>query len=362
MNNLPDFGNGKTILIAPLNWGLGHATRLIPIVKHYNKTHRILLAGNQPSLSILTHAFPCLETIELPEQTFFFDSHFFSLKNLFRFSHRLNKSIRKDHEKINDIIIQLKVNIIISDNRYGLWHPDTYNILVTHQLMLKLPAPWIFLKKQVHRKVLQMVRKFNECWIPDFPDKENLSGDLSHRYPLPENAKFIGPLSRFQSKLPEKIQKKKNVLVILSGPEPQRTTFEKKLETFLAKNKIPATILLGKPNYTKTENKKPVIKIPHTSDNNFLELVRNHSIIISRAGYSTIMDFYFLQKPVILIPTPKQTEQIYLAKRLNNHKLFTFVEEKDIEDYLLGKYFANLKAITKKKEQITTLPSVVKNS
>ncbi len=334
MNNLPDFENKKTILVAPLNWGLGHATRLIPIIKHYNETHRIILAGNNPSLKILTASFPQLKAIELPEQTFNFDTNFFSIKNIFSFSHQLNRSIRNDYNEVKNIVSRYKIDIIISDNRYGLWHPNTYNILITHQLAIKLPSPWTLLEKTIHQKVLRKIKKFDECWIPDFSGKENLSGDLSHKYSLPANAKFIGPLSRFQVNLIPAGTTGKKVLIILSGPEPQRTIFEKRLEKFFSSKKASVTILQGKPDSGKSTDNNFVTKIPHTNDVKFLNLVKSHSIIIGRAGYSTIMDFYFLRKSIILIPTPKQTEQIYLANHLKNHPLFSFVEEKNIEKYL----------------------------
>ncbi len=336
MNNLPDFGTGKTILIAPLNWGLGHATRLIQIVRHYKPLHHIILAGNEPSISVLTQQFPDLKAIELSKQIFYFDRHFFSPINILRFNSRLKKSIRNDYKAIKVLIVQHKIDIIISDNRYGLRHPDTYNILITHQLMLKLPSPWSFLENMVHRNILRKIRKFDACWVPDFSGKENLSGDLSHRYPLPENVKFINPLSRFQNIIALPAEKNKKVLAILSGPEPQRNEFEKKLEQIFINKNITATILLGKPNLTKSTRNNLLTKLPNVTDDEFINLVRNHTIILARAGYSTIMDFYFLQIPIVLVPTPKQTEQMYLAQHLKNHPLFTFVEEKDLENYLVN--------------------------
>ena len=336
VSNLPKLENGKTILIAPLNWGLGHATRLIPVIRNYKKTNTVILAGNRPSLSILTQIFPDLKAIELPEQNFRFDTHFFSPLNLFRFSQQLKQAIENDKKAINQIIKTQHTDIIISDNRYGVWHPATKNILITHQLMLKLPSFWSFLEKVVHHKVISKIKPFDECWIPDFETDKNLSGDLSHKYPLLSNVKFIGPLSRFENKISSGNENTKKVLVILSGPEPQRTYFEERLEKIFLKNNISATMLLGKPISTQSTDNDLIRKISHTSDNEFIELIRNHEIIISRAGYSTIMDFYFLQKPVVLVPTPKQTEQLYLASYLKNHPLFSFVEENDIEDYLTG--------------------------
>jgi len=121
--------------------------------------------------------------------------------------------------------------------------------------MLKLPRPWSFLENMVHRNLLRKIRKFDECWVPDFSGKENLSGDLSHQYPLPENTKFINPLSRFQNKIPLPTENNKKVLVILSGHEPQRTEFEKRLEQIFVNNNIATTFLLGKPNLTEPTKK-----------------------------------------------------------------------------------------------------------
>jgi len=232
VEKLPDLNTGKKILIAPLNWGLGHATRLIPVIRHYRQSNNIIIAGNQPSLNILTQAFPELKAIELPQQNFTFDTRFFSVKNLFHFFRQLNRSIEDDRTAIKSIVKTHNIDIIISDNRYGLRHSATKNILITHQLMLKLPPFLSIFEKAVHLKVINKIKSFDECWIPDFEDNKNLSGDLSHKYPLPENTRFIAPLSRFQNPVPPSKGILRKILVILSGPEPQRTEFEKRWKHF----------------------------------------------------------------------------------------------------------------------------------
>lgn len=337
MHNLPEFKNRSTILIVPLNWGLGHATRLIPIVKHFEKKHKIILAGNKPSISVLMNHFPYLENVLLPEQNFTFDKHFFSPLHLFNFFSLLNKTIKSDKKIINTIVEKYNIDIIISDNRYGIIHNNTRNILITHQLMLKIPHHLSIFEKQVHKIVIKKIQKFDECWIPDLQDKyHNLSGDLSHKYPLPENARFIGILSRFCNYLQVNTENTlKKVLLILSGPEPQRTIFENNMTDFFIEKKIPATILQAKPDSKKQITNQTLTKLPHCNDKEFINLLNTHSIIVSRAGYSSIMDFYCLKKNIILVPTPKQTEQLYLSHHLHRNKLFTFVEETNIRDFLL---------------------------
>lgn len=325
----------KRILISPLNWGLGHATRLIPVIEKLCVKNEIYLAGNQPSISILTQRFPNLKAHILNEHNFSFSSNFFNLFQLIRFIRFLGKTINEDLLSAKKIVETYNIDMIISDNRYGFRTIKTENIIISHQLFLKLPKRWHWAEKMVHRKVFYLLKKFNHVLIPDFESEENLSGDLSHKYPLPKQAEFIGPLSRFEhNTISNHIEPdSKKILVILSGPEPQRTNFEKKLETIFLQNQIPATFLLGAP-HRQPENNQHITKIPHINDEQFIHLLKTHKLVISRAGYSTIMDFYYLNRNVILVPTPEQTEQIYLAKHLIKYSIFRFVPEENIHSFI----------------------------
>ncbi len=320
----------KRILISPLNWGLGHATRLIPVIEKLKDKNEIIITGNQPSLSVLTQQFPEIKSIEIGKQDFRFDNDFFRFSQLLKFIRFLGRTVNEDIQSAKHLVEEHQIDTIISDNRYGFKTIKTENYIITHQLMLKVPKRWQWLEKTVHRKVLSLLKGFHHILIPDLEDENNLSGDLSHKYLLPEKTEFIGPLSRFENHQAEIITPTNNkVLVILSGPEPQRTKFEKKLEKLFFEKQIKSTFLLGNPQ-RKTETTQNITKLPHADVKQFLELLNTHQFIISRAGYSTIMDFYFLKRNVILVPTPGQTEQEYLADYNQNNPQFTILHEDNL--------------------------------
>ena len=162
-----------------------------------------------------------------------------------------------------------------------------------------------------------MISRFDECWIPDYEESPGLSGDLSHKYPLPKNAKFIGPLSRFyQAKTySEKNAVDGKIITIISGPEPQRSIFEDLLTVQLLELNQPGTILSGKPESGNQSTSKDKLTIlPHLPTQEMSDLINTSSIVICRSGYSSIMDLYALGSKALFVPTPGQTEQIYLAE------------------------------------------------
>ncbi|MBI4645625.1 MAG: glycosyl transferase family 28 [Bacteroidia bacterium] len=308
----------KRILIAPLDWGLGHAVRLVPVINELLENgHNILLAADKAPLQFLRMEFPQLLWIQFPGTAVKYSgSKSQIIKMLFLLPSFL-LSIRREHKKLNTIIRIHNIDIVISDNRYGAWSKSAYCIILTHQLMLKMPVGMKFLEGFIHRFILHFIKNFDECWIPDFKEKPGLSGDLSHKYPLPANARFIGPLSRFNNL--EKITPDINccdILVILSGPEPQRTLLEQLLTEQLTISDLQTIVLRGKPE----EEKSPEIAgnitfYNHLTTSEICKLIGNSKIVICRSGYSSIMDLIALQKKeAILIPTPGQTEQEYLAE------------------------------------------------
>ena len=239
------------------------------------------------------------------------------------------------------------VVIIISDNRYGVRNSKIINIIITHQLMLKLPKFITFLEKPINFLIKYLVSKFDLCLIPDNPLPNSLAGDLVHKYPLPKNAKLIGPLSRFTDFLQSPPKEKEisplvhlqsaeenvDVLAIISGPEPQRTILLNKLIEKLSSENLNCLIVTGTFNESeKYDSYKNIKFVPHIESSKMAEYIKKTPIIISRAGYSTIMDLWYLKRNAILIPTPGQTEQEYLSqiKFLQNH---TFIKQSEISAF-----------------------------
>ena len=243
-------------------------------------------------------------------------------------------------QKLNDyfqaivlkkIIKEYQPHTIISDNRYGLWNKKIHSVFITHQLMVKCPKPLSFLESILHRIILSYVNRYHECWIPDVEGEENISGDLSHRYPLPSNAKYIGWLSRFYSKNGTS-EKKYDLLVLLSGTEPLRTKLEKKLREQIRGTQHCTLIVRGVTEEQKQFNHlNHLTTVSYLSSEEIYAAIRQSDTVICRPGYSSLMDLAAMGKKAILIPTPGQTEQEYLAKELMKKKKYFSSPQKDFK-------------------------------
>ncbi len=304
--------NQKTILVAPLHWGLGHATRCIPIIyaliEHGFKP---LIASDGAALELLRKEFPEVESIELPSYQISYSKSASGFKRkLILDSPKMLKAIDNEKKVIKKLVKQGKIDGIISDNRLGVRNKKVPSVFITHQLnVLTGSTTWI--STLLHKKV---IKKFDTCWVPDFEGKVNLSGKLGHPKHVPKNVFYIGPLSRMK-KLD--IEKKNDILVLLSGPEPQRTFLEEKLMEELSGLDKKILFVLGKVEEQIHCYNEGNIRVYNYLGSKALEKTINESeVVISRSGYTTIMDLAVLEKKAFFIPTPGQFEQEYLAKRL----------------------------------------------
>lgn len=306
------------ILISPLDWGLGHASRCIPVIYQLIKAgHKVTIAGYGRSIILLQKEFPHLESIELHGFSPSYSEAGNMILHLFMLLPKFIGTIFREHRELKRLINLYHFDIIIADNRYGLWNKQVRSILITHQVMLKTPAWLKFAEYPLYRFSRLLISRFDECWIPDYKESPGLSGDLSHKYPLPENARFIGPLSRFQQSEPppEKNSITGKIIAIISGPEPQRSIFEDILTNQLSGINQPGTILSGKPEFENSLTTESELTIlPHLPTGEMSSLINSSSLVICRSGYSSIMDLQALGAKALFVPTPGQTEQIYLAE------------------------------------------------
>jgi hypothetical protein len=200
------------------------------------------------------------------------------------------------------------------------------SVLVTHQLMLK--SPW--LERRIQKVGASLIVKFNECWVPDYADNNNLSGDLSHEYPVATHTKFIGPLSRFDAGSSNH-EIKWDIAAIISGPEPQRSVFEEAIIKQIANSSCKAIVVCGKATDCKTSHQDHVEIHSHLSSNELKQVILSSKLVICRPGYSSIMDQVALNKQAVFIPTPGQTEQEYLASYHERKGHFFFMCQADFD-------------------------------
>ena len=335
-----------TILLCPLNWGLGHATRDIPIIKRCLKSgFRVIVASEAPIIELLQKEIPNIETDYFPGAKITYSS---GNKQLWKLLMQLPLAIYwliREKSITARLVKKYKPVHIISDNRYGVRHPNVNSIIITHQLMLKMPKGMQWLEKTFHFLVKQLILRFSACWIPDNPMPNSLAGDLVHKYKLPKNALLIGPISRFMDK-PKAELKSNNLndkaetklLVLLSGPEPQRSILQNIISEKIIAEEIQSILVAGKPTKSSdlnTENKH-LVHHNHLETRLFTQLINTTPYIISRSGYTSIMDFWFTGRKAILVPTPGQTEQEYLAAYHNAKNHFSVAQEEIKQQTLLN--------------------------
>jgi uncharacterized protein (TIGR00661 family) len=318
----------KKIIVAPLNWGLGHASRCVPIIHFLLENNYIpIIASDGNALVFLQKEFPDLESLELPSYNI---SYTKNLKfGLLLQIPKIIKAVKKERNIIADFIEENKDVIgIISDNRFGVRNAKIKSIYITHQVTVLAGFLTSFTSK-IHQRV---IKKFDECWVPDSKNN-SLSGKLSITKDDTLNLKFIGALSRFKK---EELSIKTAVLIVLSGIESQRKYVEKKLlEVF---NHYPQEVVLvqGKIEENQKKQTQGNLTIYNYLLSKELEQEINQAeLIICRSGYSSIMDLAVLEKKVFFIPTENQTEQEYLASYLEAKKYAPFCKENNFKlDFL----------------------------
>ena len=311
---------GKNILICPLNWGLGHATRCVPIIKDLtNQGNKVIIAADEGPLAFLQKEFPDHKFIKFPG---FSPKYSRSNTQVFRMMRAFPgalRDFRRDHKTVESIVKNYNIDTVISDNRFGCWSKQAHSVFMTHQLHIQVPKVWKWSTPIINLFNNSYIKKYDEVWVPDVEDEPSLGGKLSHPALNGVNTKYIGHLSRFSSDNQSFTEKTNKFLVILSGPEPQRTMFENIVLKQARETKDNILILRAKPDSSELLRDVPdnVSMFNHVDDDMFVKLVNSAEIIICRGGYSSLMDLKALGRTAFLVPTPGQTEQEYLARHLS---------------------------------------------
>jgi UDP-N-acetylglucosamine transferase subunit ALG13 len=330
-------GEQLFILLSPLDWGLGHATRCIPLIYSLRKYRAtVILAAEGPVAALLQQEFPGLQVLPLngyrisyaPGRKGFF------LKILTQLP-KIQSAINQENKWLNKLNGSIRLHGIISDNRMGLYSKRLPSVYITHQLKIDTGLPW--LNKAAQAIHYQFINRFSECWVPDqLTASGSLAGALSHPLRMPGiPVKYLGALSRFKRETNQ--GQTYDLLLLLSGPEPQRTVFENILLNQLPGLPGKVAFVRGLPGeQKKLVDTESVTFFNHLAADELNKLINQSSLVIARAGYSTIMDLAALQKKVILVPTPGQGEQEYLAGFLHDQGFCYACRQEDflLEDIL----------------------------
>jgi uncharacterized protein (TIGR00661 family) len=318
----------KRVLIAPLDWGLGHATRCIPVIRKFRSLgHKVLIGGSGESFALLKTEFPNLQRIALPAYNPHYPGSGSMVWKMARQLPKFIKAIRDEHALIEKLIVENKIDLVISDNRYGLWSAHVPSVLITHQSNILMPSRFGWLQNLVRYLNHRQMKKFSVCWIPDSPGKNSLAGELTEFGPTTDiKFQWIGALSRFKR---SEVEPQNQILAILSGPDPQRTILEKLIVPQIRKSGLRYFIVLGQVTQQNSYNDARIVDFMTTEL--LEEKILSSEVVICRSGYSSVMDLAALGKKAIFIPTPGQTEQEHLAGKLKAKRI-AFSMHQDVFD------------------------------
>ncbi len=308
----------RKILVAPLNWGLGHATRCIPIVKALiGAGHEVILASAGAQKNLLELEFPSLRVVDLPGyQVRYSRGNGPTWLKIMGQIPKILTQIKRENRWLEAFLRTEGLDAVVSDNRYGLHHPGLPSIFITHQLALRSNGGQL-LDRPLAAIHYRYIEKFSACWVPDFEGSENLAGELSHPARLPAlPLHYIGPLSRLLPMEAEKLRY--DLLVLLSGPEPQRSYWESQLLGQLRHLVGRVLVVRGLPGQSQLPEVASHLEIRnHLPTEQLNRALAGAALVLCRSGYSSVMDLHQLGKKAILVPTPGQPEQEYLARYLS---------------------------------------------
>ncbi|MDZ4714692.1 MAG: glycosyltransferase [Cytophagales bacterium] len=314
----------KRVLICPLDWGLGHATRSIPVIREFQRQGaEVLLACSGPAGVLLQEEFKTLSYTELPAYDPVYPRRTSMMAAMVLQLPKFMNVVRREHRAVEALVLQQNISLVVSDNRYGCYSRSAKSIFITHQISVRLPGPWNFLAFLVNAILHSFIRKFAEVWVPD----QQGSG-LTVPF-IPDQVvpfKYIGWLSRFGAAIPSPT--KYDVMIIVSGPEPQRSMFVARALEQAVRSRMKTLLVCGVPHQTFNRVEGLVEVVSHLSAVGMEEAINASTWIVARSGYSTVMDLIALKKRAIFVPTPQQPEQLYLAKHLMDAG-FAFSVEQD---------------------------------
>src|SRR5690554_15997 len=331
----------KVVLIGVLNWGMGHASRSVPVIEAVLRYGAdVVIASMGASKTFLEQRFPHVNVLEIPDREISYGKSGAAI-GLLKRSFQQQKINKDQYAWLTQNAEDLGITHIISDNLYGFNNPTIPSAIITHQVGIVSP----FFKSRFDKYMASWLSKFNEVWIPDEPGEFSLAGKMLANAFYDGKLFYLGHISRFR-KMPA-AEKDIDYLAILSGPEPQRTFLENKIAKKL--NKLPGrhVIVRGRidSDTIPTSDKIEYYSFLHEKRlENFISCCK---VVICRSGYTSILDMVQMDAKACFIPTPQQPEQKYLAKRMKQKGWFHAVSQKDF----------GIKDLQKAAEQSTFQPS-----
>lgn len=320
------------IFLAPLDWGMGHSSRCVPIIESLCEHNTVILGISDVNAAFFEWHFPQLQKVQFPSYGIRYSKHWPVFFKLLLQIPRLFAVVKKENSLLKGLIKKHSIDLVISDSRFGCYSKQVKSVFITHQLNLQVPY-FSGIANALNRIWIQ---RFSEVWVPDVePPEQRLSGNLSDATEIHLPVFFIGPQSALQNHKTLAKTKPIDTLILLSGVEPQRSIVEEKLLNALESDSKKIVMVRGTEKKLEVEVKG--VEVHHLAYGKTLaELIVNSDRVICRSGYSTLMDLQVLgKKNLVLIPTPGQSEQEYLAGYWAQHFQAKVLRQENIKKGLL---------------------------
>ena len=323
------------VLVAPLDWGLGHATRCVPVVREFlNQGAEVELAVVRSNAGLLRGIFPELRQRLVPSYNIVYPKHGYNMGLwLVKNGAHLRTVMNYEHCIAEEMVMRFHYDVLVSDNRFGFYSRKAKSIYMTHQRRIAFPRVLLAFEPLGMLWHASVMKRFDEVWVPDLPEFPGYAGALSHVKNCPVPVKYVGALSRFSGKDAEAPASLNGsgpycFVAVVSGVEPARTRFENLLRETLVKIPGRHAIILGKPSLgVKSSNERNLDLFTHLPDDQFASVVRSAQWVISRGGYSTVMDMAVLGARCVFVPTPGQYEQVILGRDLAREGYAATIDE-----------------------------------
>ena len=319
---------GARILVAPLDWGLGHATRCVPIVQALLARGAVpVLGADGGPLALLREEFPGLAHVRIPGVQVRYARGKSQVWSMALQLPAMINSVRTEKAQFDRLRQQLRLDAVISDQRFGIRSAEIPSVLITHQVFPFTP----FVQGALRQLNLRHITRFDRCWVMDEAWSPGLAGELSHGPSLPSNARYIGTLSRFAPEGASSQVPRHRIVAVISGPEPQRTLLEGILLDQLQRIEGRHMLVQGLPAQPVDRQNGNVRVIGHLTGEALRQTLFGADLIVSRSGYTTLMDLTAIGRSALIIPTPGQQEQEYLGRLHMRSGRFLVQEQRAID-------------------------------
>ncbi len=303
------------VLFGVCSWGLGHATRDLSLIKGIIEAgHEITIVAKGRSLNLLKEELGnSCSYLEIPDYSSPYSKKDFSVPKFLSYFPVYMNQVVKEHEKIRKLVRREGYERIISDNRFGVHNREVPSYFISHQLRFLAPGRVKLFEMATEGFNYSFFKNsFTKFLVPDFKE-DSLSGDLSHnlKYFKEGQVEYLGILSDLIKK---KVSQDIDYFISVSGPEPQRSIFERKVLEQAPRLKGKVVVALGKPEAPQERGSGELRIFGYLKRREQEDVMNRAKLIIARSGYSTLMEVVALGKKALFVPTPGQTEQVYLAK------------------------------------------------